>query len=157
MAVKKGDNAPVFSLFDTERKERSLSEFIGKKTILAFYPGAFTGVCTKEMCAFRDSMANFNEMNAQMVGISVDSPFANKAFADQNKLAFPLLSDHSRKVSETYAGLYKDFAGVTGYTAAKRSVFVLDATGTVVYVWITEKPGDEPPYDEVEKAVSAAK
>ena len=99
MAIAVGAKAPDFTLYDTEKKERKLSEFLGKKTILAFYPGAFTGVCTKEMCQFRDSLANFNTMNAQVVGISVDSPFANKGFADANKLTFPLLSDFTRAVS----------------------------------------------------------
>jgi glutaredoxin-dependent peroxiredoxin len=86
MAIKVGDKAPAFTLADTEKKPRSLSEFSGKKTVLAFYPGAFTGVCTKEMCTLRDSISSFNTMNAQVVGISVDSPFANKAFATQNNL-----------------------------------------------------------------------
>ncbi|MDI6802686.1 MAG: peroxiredoxin [Bacteroidota bacterium] len=141
--------APNFSLFDTDRKERSLDEFKGKKVVLAFFPGAFTGACTKEMCALRDAMANFNEMNAQVVGVSVDSPFANKAFADANKLSFPLLSDYKREVSQTYCGLYNDFAGLKDYRAAKRSVFVLDQSGVVKYKWITEEPGKEPPYDEI--------
>jgi peroxiredoxin len=156
MALKIGDTAPEFKLLDTDKKERSLSEFMGKKTILAFYPGAFTGVCTKEMCALRDSMANFNGMNAQVVGISVDSPFANKGFSEANKLGFPLLSDYTRSVSKQYTGLYDDFAGLKGYTAAKRAVFVLDSAGTVKYAWISEtNPGAEPPYDEVNKAVAS--
>lgn len=149
MALKTGDRAPEFTLIDTERKPRSLKEFLGKKTVLAFYPGAFTGVCTKEMCSLRDAIAVLGTLNAQVVGISVDSPFANKAFADHNKLAFPLLSDHDRKVANQYCGIYNDFAGVPGYTAAKRSVFVLDAQGFVKYAWITEAPGTEPNYDEI--------
>ncbi len=154
MPVNVGQKAPEFKLIDTERKERSLSEFHGKKTVLVFYPGAFTGVCTKEMCALRDSMYRFNELHANVVGISVDSPFANKGFAAQNNLQFPLLSDHTRDVSKQYAGLYTDFAGVKGYTAAKRSVFVLDESGVVRYVWITENPGVEPNYDEIAKALA---
>jgi peroxiredoxin len=155
MALKVGAKAPAFTLVDTEKKPRSLSEFLGKKTVLAFYPGAFTGVCTKEMCSFRDSLANLTSLNAQVVGISIDSPFANKAFADQNKLAFPLLSDYTRKVVKQYCGLQKDFAGLKGYTAAKRSVFVLDASGKVKYAWISENPGVEPNYDEIKKALAS--
>ncbi|HTK81756.1 MAG TPA: peroxiredoxin [Bacteroidota bacterium] len=156
MALKVGDKAPDFKLLDTDKKERSLSEFMGKKTVLAFYPGAFTGVCTKEMCALRDSMSNFNGMNAQVVGISVDSPFANKGFSEFNKLGFPLLSDYTRSVSKQYTGLYDDFAGLKGYTAAKRAVFVLDTAGVVKYAWISEtNPGAEPPYEEVNKAVAS--
>lgn len=155
MALKVGDKAPDFSLMDADRKERTLKEFLGKKTVIAFFPGAFTGVCTKEMCAFRDSLAQLNAVQAQVVAISVDSPFANKAFADQNKLSFPILSDHSRSVAKQYVGVYEDFAGVKGYTAAKRSVFLLDAQGVVKYCWVTEAPGTEPPYDEVQKAAAA--
>ena len=155
MALTVGAKAPDFTLFDADRKPRSLKEFAGKKLILVFYPGAFTGVCTKEMCAIRDSLASFNAMAAQVVGISVDSPFANHAFADQNKLAFPLLSDHTREVSKSYCGVYDGFAGVTGYTASKRSVFVLDAGGVVKYVWSTENPGVEPPYEEIGKALKS--
>ncbi|HUL43041.1 MAG TPA: peroxiredoxin [Bacteroidota bacterium] len=156
MPLKQGDKAPQFSLIDTERKERSLAEFFGKKTVLAFYPGAFTGVCTKEMCAFRDSLSQLNTLSAQVVGISVDSPFSNKAFAAANNLTFPLLSDYTRVVSKTYGGIHEDFAGLKGYTASKRAVFVLDKSGVVTYVWISDNPGVEPPYDEVRKAVASA-
>lgn len=155
MPLTVGDKAPAFTLYDTERTARTLQEFLGKKTVLAFYPGAFTGACTKEMCAFRDSLASFNTMNAQVVGISVDGPFANKAFADQNRLTYPLLNDFTREVSRTYAGVYADFAGVKGYEAAKRSVFVLDAAGTVRYAWISENPGVEPDYEAVRAALAA--
>jgi glutaredoxin-dependent peroxiredoxin len=152
MALKVGDKAPDFTLFDTDRKPRSLNEFLGKTTILAFYPGAFTGVCSKEMCTLRDALAAFNAMNAQVVGISVDSTFANKAFAEKNGLTFPLLSDFNRVASKGYCGLQPSFAGITGYETSKRSVFVLDPKGTVRYAWITDDPGVEPPYDEVRKA-----
>ncbi len=155
MALKVGDKAPDFTLVDTDKKERTLKEFLGKKTVIVFYPGAFTGVCTKEMCTFRDSLTNFSSMNAQIVGISVDSPFANKGFATVNNLTFPILSDYTRAVSQQYAGLYDAFAGLKGLIAAKRSVFILDANGVVKYVWITENPGVEPPYDEVSKALAS--
>jgi len=155
MAINIGNKAPEFKLYDTDRKERSLNEFLGKKTILAFYPGAFTGVCTKEWCAFRDAMTNFNNMNAQVVGISVDGPFANKGFADHNKLTFPLLSDHTREICKKYCGVHEDFAGVKGYTASKRAVFILDKSGVVKYVWISENPGVEPPYEEINKALAS--
>ncbi len=155
MALKVGDKAPDFKLFDADRKERALSEFLSKKTVLAFYPGAFTGVCTKEMCTFRDSLANFGKVNAQIVGISVDAPFANKAFANANNLTFPLLCDYTRNVVKRYCGVHEDFAGLKGYSASKRSVFVLDGGGKVRYAWISENPGVEPPYDEINQALSA--
>lgn len=155
MAISPGSKAPDFKLIDTERKERSLSEFLNRNTVLAFYPGAFTGVCTKEFCALRDAMANFNSMDAQVVGISVDGPFTNKAFADLNKLTFPLLSDFRAEVSRLYGGVHEEFAGVKGYLTAKRAVFVLDKSGVVKYSWITDNPGVEPPYADVSKALSS--
>ncbi len=155
MALKVGDKAPDFTMYDFEKKPRTLREFLGKKTVLAFFPGAFTGVCSKEMCTLRDSLASLNTMNAQVVAASTDSPFANKAFADQNKLNFPVLSDVTKTVSKQYTGLYDAFAGVPGYTAAKRSIFVLDASGIVKYAWISENPGVEPIYDEIKKALNS--
>jgi peroxiredoxin len=155
MAIKVGDKAPDFALVDIDKKERTLKEFLGKKTVLAFFPGAFTGVCTKEMCALRDSLANFGTLNAQVVAISVDSPFANKGFADLNKLSFPILSDYTRSVIKSYGILHDGFANLKGYTAAYRSVFVLDKNGTVKYSWITENPGVEPPYEEIKKALAS--
>lgn len=155
MALKVGDKAPDFTMYDLDKKPRTLKEFLGKKLVLVFYPGAFTGVCTNEVCAFRDSIAQFNSMNAQVVAASTDSPFSNKAFVDHNNLNFPVLSDVTKEVSKQYTGLYDGFAGIPGYVTAKRSVFVLDTTGTVKYAWISENPGAEPNYDEVRKAVSS--
>jgi glutaredoxin-dependent peroxiredoxin len=153
MAINIGNKAPEFTLFDSDKKPRSLSEFRGKKTVLAFFPGAFTGVCTKELCTFRDAMSNFNNLNAQVVGISVDSPFANNAFAMQNNLQFPLLSDYTREVCKQYGGVHEDFAGLKGYTASKRAVFIVDANGSVKYAWVSENPGIEPDYDAISQAL----
>ncbi|HWP81144.1 MAG TPA: peroxiredoxin [Bacteroidota bacterium] len=154
--VKVGDKAPDFEMYDTNRKPRSLRDFIGKKTVLLFYPAAFTGVCTREMCTFRDSLARFNDVDAQVVGISIDSPFSNKAFAEKYNLQFPLLSDFSKKVSVQYGGgLVENLGGVLGYTASKRSVFVLDKEGIVRYAWISDDPGVEPKYEEILRAVSS--
>jgi len=153
MAINIGNKAPEFTLFDSDKKPRSLSEFRGKKTVLAFFPGAFTGVCTKELCTFRDAMSNFNNLNAQVVGISVDSPFANKAFAMQNNLQFPLISDYTREVCKQYGGVHEDFAGLKGYTASKRAVFIVDANGSVKYAWVSENPGIEPDYDAISQAL----
>jgi peroxiredoxin len=149
MATTLGSKAPEFTLFDTEKNARRLSEFHGKNVVLAFFPGAFTGVCTKELCTFRDAMSNFNTLNAQVVGISVDSPFANKAFAAQNNLQFPLLSDYSREVSIQYGGIHEDFAGMKDYSASKRAVFIVDTNGKVIYAWVSENPGVEPDYNAI--------
>lgn len=155
MPLKVGDKAPEFILIDTERKPRRLSEFLEKKTVLAFYPAAFTGVCTKEMCAFRDRLDWLTSLDAQVVGISVDPPFANKAFAQEYRIPFPLLSDFTRHVSSIYTGLYVDLGGVPGYTASKRSVFVLDREGVVRYAWISELPAAEPNYDDIKSVLTS--
>ena len=153
MAIKVGNTAPEFTLFDIDKIKRQLSEFRSKDVVLAFYPGAFTGVCTKELCTFRDAMSNFNNLNAQVIGISVDSPFANKAFALQNNLQFPLLSDYTREVSKQYCGVYEDFAGMKGYSVSKRAVFIIDVNGKVKYMWVSENPGVEPDYEAISQAL----
>ena len=150
-----GEKAPSFTLHDTERKPRNLQDLSSKEaTVLAFFPGAFTGVCTREVCAFRDNMQEFNRLNAHVVGISVNDPWSNKGFAEYNKLNFPLLSDYTRDVVRQYNVFHNDFGGLNGYTAAKRSVFILDRNGVITYKWVTEDPGKEPPYEELKKAVA---
>jgi len=148
-----GQKAPEFTLPDTELKPRRLRDFLERKVVLAFYPGAFTSVCTKEMCTFRDSIAKLSDLKAQVVGISVNDPFSNKAFAERNMLNFPLLSDYNREVVGLYGVAAKDFAGLKGYTAAKRSVFIVDRERTVRYMWISEDPRVEPNYEELERVL----
>ncbi len=152
--IRLGDKAPDFVLYDTEMKQLRMSDFLGKNVVLAFYVGAFTSVCTKEMCTFRDSLTKLNSLKAQVIGISVNDPFANKAFAQTNMLQFPLLSDYNRDVIKAYGIELHDFAGLKGYIVAKRSVFVVDKQGIVRYIWVSEDPHIEPNYDEVEKTVS---
>jgi peroxiredoxin len=149
-----GQKAPDFTLPDTDRKQRKLSEFMGKKLVLAFFPGAFTSVCTREMCTFRDSIARLNELKAQVVGVSVNDPFSNKGFAERNLLTFPLLSDYNREVVRLYGIELKDFAGLKGYSVAQRSVFILDKDGIIRYRWVSDDPGKEPSYKEIEEALA---
>ena len=153
MAAEVGQPAPDFTLFDSDRQQRSLGEVKGKNVVLAFFPGAFTGVCTTEMCALRDRSDQFNNLNAQVLGISVDAPAAQKAFSDNNNLSFPLLSDYSRQVVIQYDVALPNFGGMEGFVAAKRAVFVLDKEGVVRYKWVGPTPGVEPDYDEVIRAV----
>ena len=155
--IKVGDTAPDFTLPDTDLKQRSLKEFLGKKTVIAFFVGAFTSVCTKEMCAFRDSMARLIDLKAQVIGISVNDPFSNKAFAEKNRLTFPILSDYNRQAIKAYGVETPDFGGLKGYTVAKRSIFIVDKNGTVRYVWTTEDPTIEPDYKEIEGALERIK
>ncbi len=149
--IKVGDKAPDFTLPDTDKKQRSLNEFLGKKVILAFFVGAFTSTCTKEMCEFRDSMSRLIDLNAQVIGISVNDPFSNNAFAERNRLPFPILSDYKRDVIKTYGLELPNFAGLDGYTVAKRSIIILDKSGIIRYVWVSDNPTIEPNYQEIQK------
>ena len=153
MPVDVGQAAPDFSLYDTDRQQRTLSEFMGQNVVIAFFPGAFTGVCTTEMCTLRDSLSQFNSMNAQVIGISVDGAMVQKAFSDQNNLGFTVLSDFQRQAVSLYDVPLPNFAGMEGYVAAQRSVFVVDKEGIVKYRWVADSPGNEPNYEEVQRAV----
>jgi len=155
MALNNGQKAPDAVLYGYDLKPVKISDFVGKTTVLAFVPGAFTGVCTKEICTFQDALANFNQLDAQVVAISVDAPFSNKAWADKNNISFPILSDYNRDAVKAYDVYHSDFAGLMGYTAAKRAVFVLDKDGNIAYSWVSDNPGVEPNYDEVKEAVKA--
>ena len=152
--IEVGRKPPDFQLPDQNLVIRSLKDFLGKKTVLAFFPGAFTVVCTKEMCRFRDSAQPFIDFGAQVVGISVNDPFTNKAFAETNGLRFNILSDYTRETIRKYDVFHEDFGELKDYTAAKRSVFILDEAGTVRYKWISEDPSKEPDYEEVIRQLS---
>jgi len=109
--IKVGDKGPDFSLTDTDMQPRSLKDFSGQKVVLAFFVGAFTSTCTKEVCEFRDSMAKLVDLNAQVIGISVNDPFSNKAFKEKNRLPFPVLSDYNRQAIRAYGLESFNFAG----------------------------------------------
>lgn len=152
--VEVGEKAPEVELVDTDLKKVKIpTDFKGKIVILAFYPAAFTSVCTKEMCTFRDSMAKFNEFNATVLGISVDPPFSNKAFKEQNKLNFTILSDFNREAVKAY-GVAGELPILKGYVLAKRSVFVIDGNGIIRYKWVSEDPTKEPNYEEIRQVVT---
>ena len=153
MSIELGQRLPEFQLPDQDRRQRALNDFLGRKTVLAFFPGAFTSVCTKEMCSFRDSMAALNGLNAQVVGVCVNDPFTNKAFAEANKLQFTILSDYTRETVRRLGVFHEDFAGLRGYTVAKRSILILDEKGTVRYKWVSEDPAKQPDYDEIKKTL----
>ena len=151
--IKVGSKAPDFTLPDVDLRYRSLKEFLGQKVVLAFFVGAFTSVCTKEMCAFRDSMSRLIDLKAQVIGISVNDPFSNKGFTEKNRLPFPILSDYKREIIKQYGLEFSNFSGLEGYTVAKRSIFILDKDGIVRYVWTTNNPAIEPNYQEIEKTL----
>ena len=149
-----GNAAPNFNLFDTARDQVSLEGLRGKKVVLAFFPAAFTGVCEKELCTFESGLSGFEALNAVVLGISVDAPFSNAAFAAKTGASFPLLSDYDRSTVEAYGVALNDFAGMPGYTASQRAVFIVSEDGTVAYEWIAPNPGVEPNYDEVRAALA---
>ena len=154
--IEVGNKAPDFTLVNQDREKITLSDHKGENVVLAFYPGAFTGGCTQEMCSIRDEIAELEDLSARIFGISVNDPFSNKAFHEENVLNFPLLCDYSREVVKMYDVYHEDFAGLDGYTVAKRSVFILDSMGVVRYKWVTENPGVMPPYEEIKQQLASS-
>jgi glutaredoxin-dependent peroxiredoxin len=147
MPVDVGSTAPDFTLTNQDRQPVTLSEQRGKPVVLAFFPAAFSSVCTKEMCTFSDSMARLGAAKAQVYGISVDTFFTLKAFQDQQKLTFPLLSDFNKQVIRDYGVFNEDMIGLKGI--AKRGVFVIDTSGVVRYREVLDDARNEPNYDKV--------
>jgi glutaredoxin-dependent peroxiredoxin len=145
----KGDNAPDFELPDINMKIYKLRDFQKKKVVLVFFPAAESPVCTAEMCTFRDSLNELNDYGAQVVGVSIDGPFANKIFTENRHLNFPLLSDYKRETIQRYGIVMKDLGTLKDYNAAKRSVFIIDENGIVQYRWISDNPLIEPNYNEI--------
>lgn len=149
-----GDMAPDFELPDIDLKMTRLSEYLGKGTlVLAFFPAAESPVCTTEMCSFRDSLDELQSYESNVIGISVDGPFANKMFVQNRRLSFPVLSDYKRDVINRYGIVMANLGPLEHYNAAKRSIFVLDHTGRIQYKWVSDNPLIEPNYQEI-KAIA---
>ena len=144
-----GSPAPAISLINTHTDPVTLESYRGKTVLLAFYPAAFSGICDEEMCVFRDSLSALNKANAVVLGISPDSPFANKKFAEDYNLDFDLLSDLHLAAADAYGVRFENFAFVDGYTACNRAVFVIDGEGSVRFEWVAEHPGIQPDYSAV--------
>jgi peroxiredoxin len=151
-----GNKAPELNLFNQKRERVSLEAQRGKKVVVAFFPAAFTSVCERELCTFRDSLAALSDIGATVLAVSVDAPFANAAFASKNNLNFDVLSDYTREATRAYGVAIDNFAGMPGYTASNRAVFVVNAEGSITYAWVGPNPGVEPDYEEVKRAVAAA-
>lgn len=152
MSIQKGDKAPDFTLYDSDKNKVTLSELKGKKVLL-FFPQAFTGVCTTELCNVRDNIAQYNQTNATVLGISVDSVFTLARFKDDQKLNFPLLSDFNKEVSASYGALYDQFVfDMKG--VSKRSAFVVDEQGVIQYAEVLESAGDLPNFEAIQAALA---
>ena len=153
MAIEVGQTAPEFTLQDSDKNKISLADYKGKNVVLIFFPQSFTGVCTKELCSLRDNIAFYNNANAQVFGISVDSVFTLGKFKEEQKLNFPLLSDFNKEVSTTYEAIYTDWIlGMKG--VSKRSAFVIDKEGIVKYAEVLESAGDLPNFDAVQQTLA---
>jgi glutaredoxin-dependent peroxiredoxin len=149
-----GDSAPDFSLINTQKEVVTLSASAGKPVVLLFFPAAFTGVCTTELCNTRDDIAFYNNVNATVYGISVDLPFTLEKFKGEQNLNFELLSDFNKDASRAYSAIYEDWIlGLKG--VAKRSAFVVDAAGKIAYAEVLENPGDMPNFAAVKAALEA--
>jgi peroxiredoxin len=148
MSIQLGQPAPLFSLHDTEKNVVNLADLKGKNVLLLFFPMAFTGVCTTELCNVRDNIALYNNANAVVLGISVDSPFTLAKFKAEQNLNFSLLSDFNKEVSTTYGCLYTEFIGwMKG--VSKRSAFIIDKEGIVQYAEVLESAGDLPNFEAI--------
>jgi peroxiredoxin len=153
MAADVGSKAPDFTLTNQDRQPVTLSGQRGRPVVLAFFPAAFSSVCQKELCTFRDSIARLGQANAQVYGISVDTFFTLKAFHDQQQLSFPLLSDFNKQAIRDYGVFNEDMIGLKGI--AKRAVFVIDKDGVVRHREVLEDARNEPDYEKVFGALAA--
>lgn len=155
MSIQVGQAAPDFTLYNTAKEKVSLSGLQGKPVVLLFFPLAFTGVCTAELCNIRDNIAVYNQTQAQVLGISVDSLFTLDKFAQEQKLNFPLLSDFNKTAAADYGVLYDVFPAFEMAGVSKRAAFVIDASGTVRYAEICPTPGDLPNFQAIQDILAA--
>lgn len=152
MSLQPGSPAPQFTLISTEKKPVSLADFKGKKVILHFFPMAFTGVCTTQLCTMRDNFGYYDGLNAVILGISVDSPFTLARFKEENNYQFELLSDFNKEVSAAYGALYDEFFfGLKG--VSKRAAFVIDENQDIIYAEVLEEAGNLPDFAAIAAAV----
>ena len=153
MSLQIGDKAPDFKLYNSDKQEVSLSDYKGKNVVILFFPLAFTGVCTAELCEMRDNMGSYAKLNAEILAISVDSLFTLEKFKAEQNLPFNLLSDFNKEVSAAYGSLYENFVlGMKG--VSKRSAFVVDANGTIQYIEVLESAGDIPNFTAVQATLA---
>lgn len=152
MAVAIGQKAPDFTLFSSDLKEVSLSDYAGKKVVIHFFPMAFTGVCTTQLCTMRDSFGYYEGLGAEVLGISVDSPFTLAKFKEDNTYQFPLLSDFNKEVSQAYGAYYDEFVfNLKG--VSKRAAFVINENQEIIFAEVLESAGDLPDFDAIRTVV----
>lgn len=148
MALQVGDQAPDFKLYSSDLTEVSLAAFKGKKVVIHFFPMAFTGTCTEQLCTMRDNFSYYEGINAQVLGISVDSPFSLAKFKEDQNYQFPLLSDFNKEVSAAYGAFYDEFVfGLKG--VSKRAAFVIDEEGKIIFSEVLEDAKDLPDFKAI--------
>jgi glutaredoxin-dependent peroxiredoxin len=155
MAVTIGSPAPEIALFDSDKNKVTLSGLKGNNVLLLFFPQAFTGVCTKELCSVRDNIAQYNDAKAIVLGISVDSVFTLTRFKEEQKLNFPLLSDFNKEAITAYGCSYDSFTDMGMKGVAKRSAFVIDGEGMIRYAEVLESAGDLPNFEAINASLAA--
>lgn len=148
-SLKIGQNAPAFSLYNTNKENISLESMKGKNVVILFFPLAFTGVCTKELCTIRDTYAQYNQLDAEVLGISVDSLFTLEKFKSEQNLNFMLLSDFNKEASRAYNVLYDTFPAFEMKGVSKRAAFVVNKQGVIIYEEVCPTPGDLPSFDNI--------
>jgi peroxiredoxin len=154
MALQKGDKAPAFKLVNTDKKEVTLEDFKGKNLVIVFFPMAYSSICTAELCSLRDNLVDYSGLDAEVVGISVDSPFTLDQFRKDQKLPFQLLSDFNKEASTAYDALYENFVfGLKG--VSRRSAFVVDKEGNIQYAEVLESAGDLPNFEAVKQTLAS--
>lgn len=149
-----GDEAPQFTLKASDKSDVSLSDFKGRNVVILFFPAAFTGVCTAELCSVRDNMAEYAQLDADVLAISVDLPFTLNKFKEEQGFQFPLLSDFNKEVSRAYGSIYEEW--ILGFKGvAKRSAFVVDREGKIRYAEVLENAGEQPNFEAVKTTLKS--
>ena len=153
MALNVGERAPDATVFSKPREPVKLSQYTGKPVVLLFFPLAFSGVCTKEMCTVAEDYSSYQDLGAEVIGISIDSPWVNQKFAEACNATFPIVSDFNKEATTAFDVLRPDLGGLKG--VSERAAFVIDRNGRIAYAWVGENPGVFPPLDEIKAAVKA--
>ena len=154
MKIEKDNQAPDFSLFDTDKNKVTLSGFKNKNVLLLFFPQAFTGVCTTELCAVRDDISRYNKVDAEVIGISVDSVFTLRKYKQDQQYNFLLLSDFNKEVSALYGCLYNDWI-LDMKGVSKRAAFIIDKQNIVKYAEVLESADDMPDFKAINETLAA--
>lgn len=151
MSITAGQNAPDFKLPDTDKQIHTLNQYKGKNVLLLFFPFAFTGTCTKELCGVRDDISRYNKANAEVLGISIDTHFTLKKYKEEQVLSFPLLSDFNKEAIHAYDVAYGEFILMKG--VAKRAAFLIDKEGIVRYAEVLENASEIPNFEAINKVL----